>query len=64
VEKEFDIDDLSRAVDMKLDRIEKSYNSARDFISTNFFIAVEVVLILSLVWMVLDTTLLYLIVRK
>ncbi len=64
VEKEFDIDELSKSVDTKLERIEQSYNSARDFISTNFFIAVEIVLILSLVWMVLDTSLLFLIARK
>lgn len=64
VEKEFDIDDLSRAVEAKLDRIESSYNSARDFLSTNFFIAVEIVLILSLAWMVMDTTLLFVIANK
>ncbi|MBK6879501.1 MAG: hypothetical protein IPN65_06835 [Elusimicrobia bacterium] len=64
VEKEFDIDELSKAVDTKLERIEQSYNSARDFISTNFFIAVEIVLILSLVWMMLDTSLLFIIAQK
>ncbi|MBI4396933.1 MAG: hypothetical protein HY548_07560 [Elusimicrobia bacterium] len=64
VEKEFDIDELSKAVDVKLERIEQSYNSARDFLSTNFFIAVEIVLILSLAWMVLDTCLLFIIARK
>lgn len=64
VEKEFDIDELSKAVDTKLERIEQSYNSARDFISTNFFIAVEIVLILSLAWMVLDTSLLFVIAQK
>jgi predicted regulator of amino acid metabolism with ACT domain len=64
VEREFDIDDLSKAVDTKLERIEQSYNSARDFISTNFFIAVEIVLILSLAWMMLDTSLLFVIAQK
>ncbi|MBK8871147.1 MAG: hypothetical protein KBD85_01825 [Elusimicrobia bacterium] len=64
VEKEFDIDELSRSVDTKLERIEQSYNSARDFISTNFFIAVEIVLILSLAWMMLDTSLLFVIAQK
>ena len=64
VEKEFDIDELSKAVDTKLERIEQSYNSARDFISTNFFIAVEIVLILSLAWMMLDTGLLFIIAHK
>ncbi len=64
VVNEFDIDDLSRAVDTKLERIERSYNSARDFISTNFFIAVEIVLILSLAWMILDTGLLIVIAGK
>jgi hypothetical protein len=64
VEREFDIDELSKAVDTKLERIEQSYNSARDFISTNFFIAVEIVLILSLAWMMLDTSLLFIIAQK
>lgn len=64
VEKEFDIDELSQSVDTKLSRIEDSYNSARDFISTNFFIAVEIVLILSLFWMMLDTSLLFIIAHK
>jgi hypothetical protein len=64
VEREFDIDDLSRAVESKLERIEEAYNSARDFLSTNFFIAVEIVLILSLAWMVLDTSLLFIIAQK
>jgi hypothetical protein len=64
VEKEFDVDDLAKAVDAKLERIEQSYNSARDFISTNFFIAVEIVLILSLAWMMFDTALLFIIARK
>jgi hypothetical protein len=64
VEREFDIDDLSKAAEVKLGRIEESYNSARDFLSTNFFIAVEIVLILSLAWMVMDTTLLFVIAQK
>ncbi len=64
VEREFDIDDLSKAVEAKLERIEEAYNSAREFLSTNFFIAVEIVLILSLAWMVLDTSLLFVIARK
>lgn len=64
VEREYDMDDLIRSVDVKLERIEQSYNSARDFLSTNFFIAVEIVLILSLAWMVLDTCLLFIIAQK
>lgn len=64
VEREFDIDDLSKAVDTKLERIEEAYNSAREFLSTNFFIVVEILLILSLGWMVLDTTLLFTIANK
>ncbi|HOW29009.1 MAG TPA: hypothetical protein PK876_10980 [Elusimicrobiota bacterium] len=64
VEKQFDIDDLYKEVEVKLERIEGSYNTARDFLSTNFFIAVEIVLILSLAWMVMDTTLLYIIAHK
>lgn len=64
VEKEFDIDDLSKAVDLKLERIENTYSSAREFLSTNFFIAVEIVLFLSLAWMVLDTSLLFIIAQK
>jgi hypothetical protein len=64
VEREFDIDELSKTVEVKLERIEESYNSARDFLSTNFFIVVEILLILSLGWMVLDTTLLFTIANK
>src|SRR5262249_39825929 len=64
IEREFDIDELSKAVEVKLERIEEAYNSARDFLSTNFFIAVEIVLILSLAWMVLDTCLLFVIAHK
>ncbi len=64
VEREFDIGEMARAVEIKLDKIEGSYNSARDFLSTNFFIAVEIVLILSLAWMVFDTVLLFLIAQK
>lgn len=64
LEKEFDIDELSSSVDTKLERIEQSYNSARDHISTNFFIAVEIVLVLSFLWMVLDTSLLFVIANK
>ncbi|HRY28422.1 MAG TPA: hypothetical protein P5079_00130 [Elusimicrobiota bacterium] len=64
VQKEFDIDELSKMVEVKLERIEDTYNSARDFLSTNFFIAVEIVLILSLFWMVLDTSLLFTIAQK
>jgi hypothetical protein len=64
VEKEFDIDDLSKTVEVKLERIEDSYATAREFLSTNFFIAVEIILLLSFAWMVLDTTLLFIIAKK
>jgi len=64
VEREFDIDELSKDVETKLERIEESYNAARDHLSTNFFIAVEIVLILSLFWMMLDTSLLFIIAQK
>lgn len=64
VQKMFDIEDLSKAVEGKLGRIEEAYNSARELLSTNFFIAVEIVLILSLAWMVLDTSLLFVIAKK
>jgi hypothetical protein len=64
IENEFDIPDLVRAVDKKLDRIDEAYKSAREFIATNFFIAVEMILILSFAWMVLDTALLFVIAGK
>ncbi|CAF0691483.1 hypothetical protein [Candidatus Methylacidithermus pantelleriae] len=64
IESEFDIPDLVRAVDKKLDRIDEAYKSAREFIATNFFIAVEMILILSFAWMVLDTALLFVIAGK
>ncbi|CAB4243976.1 conserved protein of unknown function [Methylacidimicrobium sp. AP8] len=64
VEQVFDIGDLSKAVNAKLDRIEQCYSSAQNFISTNFFIAVEILLMLSFAWMVLDTALLFVIAHK
>ena len=36
IRKIFTIEDLYRIVDVKLGRIEESYNSAREFLSTNF----------------------------
>ncbi|WP_040889225.1 hypothetical protein [Verrucomicrobium sp. 3C] len=64
VEQVFDIGDLSKAVNAKLDRIEQCYSSAQDFISTNFFIAVEILLMLSFAWMIFDTALLFVIAHK
>jgi hypothetical protein len=61
---EFDVDNLSKEVEAKLDRVQQAYDSARELLATNFFIAVEIVLILSLAWMVLDTSLLFIIARK
>ena len=58
IRKVFTIEDLYRTVDMKLVRIEESYNSAREFLSTNFFILLDIIFFVSLAWSVVDTFLL------
>jgi hypothetical protein len=59
VNKVFNIEELHRMVEMKIGRIEESYNSARDFLSNNFFILLDVIFFLSLIWSVIDTFLLW-----
>ncbi|MDI6756965.1 MAG: hypothetical protein QME32_02970 [Endomicrobiia bacterium] len=64
VNKVFDIDGLYKTVGTKIERIEESYNSARDYMSTNFFILLDIIFFLSLAWSVFDTVLLFTIARK
>jgi hypothetical protein len=55
----FKIEELHKTVETKIEHIESSYNSARDFLSTNFFILLNIIFLLSLVWSILDTFLLW-----
>jgi len=64
VNKVFGIDELYKTVGMKIERIEESYNAARDYMATNFFILLDLIFFLSLAWSVFDTMLLYTIARK
>jgi hypothetical protein len=64
VKKVFAIEELHKTVETKIERIEESYNSARDFLSTNFFILLDVIFFLSLVWSVIDTYLFWKIAQK
>jgi hypothetical protein len=57
--KAFTIDDWYRTVETKLERIEESYNSAREFLSTNFFILLDIIFFASLAWSIIDTVLLW-----
>src|SRR5258708_3240978 len=59
IRKIFTIEDLYRIVDVKLGRIEESYNSAREFLSTNFFILLDFIFFASLAWSIIDTLLLW-----
>jgi hypothetical protein len=54
----FTIEELYKMVDTKLERIEESYNTAREFLSTNFFILLDIIFFSSLAWSVIDTLLL------
>jgi len=58
IRKVFTIEELYKTVDTKLGRIEESYNSAREFLSTNFFILLDIIFFVSLAWSVIDTFLL------
>lgn len=58
IRKVFTIEDLYKMVDTKLARIEEAYNSAREFLSTNFFILLDIIFFVSLAWSVIDTILL------
>lgn len=62
--KVFNIDELYRTVEAKLNRIEETYNQAREFLSTNFFILLDIIFFLWLAWGVIDTFLLLTIARK
>jgi hypothetical protein len=58
IRRVFAIEELYRTVDIKLERIEQAYNSAREFLSTNFFILLDIIFFASLAWSVIDTILL------
>ncbi|MBI3291623.1 MAG: hypothetical protein HYZ73_02280 [Elusimicrobia bacterium] len=64
IEKVFNIDELYKTVEVKLERIEGSYNSARDVLATNFFILLDIIFFFALAWSVLDTFLLWKIFHK
>jgi hypothetical protein len=64
VNKVFDINGLYETVGTKIERIEESYNAARDYLSTNFFILLDIIFFLSLAWSVFDTILLFTIAKK
>ncbi len=55
----FEIEELHKTVETKIEHITDSYNSAREFLSTNFFILLDIIFFLSLVWSILDTFLLW-----
>lgn len=64
IEKVFNIEESYKVVETKLDRIESSYNSARDFLATNFFIILDFIFFFWLAWSVIDTILLWKISAK
>lgn len=64
ITKVFNIDELYKTVEVKLDRIEESYSQAREFLSTNFFILLDIIFALWLIWGVFDTLLLLYIAKK
>ncbi len=64
IRKVFTIEEWYRTVETKLNRIEESYNSAREFLSTNFFILLDIIFFTSLVWSIIDTLLLWHIAHK
>lgn len=55
----FEIEELHKTVETKIEHITDSYNSAREFLSTNFFILLDIIFFLSLIWSILDTFLLW-----
>ncbi|OGS11460.1 MAG: hypothetical protein A2386_00040 [Elusimicrobia bacterium RIFOXYB1_FULL_48_9] len=59
VNKVFNTEELHKTVEVKIERIEQSYNSAREFLSNNFFILLDIIFFLSLVWSIIDTFLLW-----
>jgi hypothetical protein len=64
VNKVFNVEELHKTVETKIEKIEESYNSARDFLSTNFFILLDIIFFLSLAWSVIDTYLFWQIAHK
>lgn len=64
VSKVFNIEEMYKIVETKLNRIEESYNQAREFLSTNFFILLDIIFFLWLAWGVVDTFLLLYIAKK
>lgn len=64
VEKVFNVEELYRTVEVKLNRTEESYDQAREFLSTTFFILLDVIFALWLIWGVVDTAILFFIARK
>ena len=59
INKIFNTDDIEKWVETKITRIEDSYENARDFLSTNFFILLDIIFFLSLAWSIFDTYLLW-----
>ncbi|HWN82992.1 MAG TPA: hypothetical protein VNM87_12915 [Candidatus Udaeobacter sp.] len=57
----FRVDALERRVETKLDRVEAAYNSARELLSTNFSILLDMIFLVFLIWSILDTVLLALV---
>ncbi|MEW6556657.1 MAG: hypothetical protein AB1349_04800 [Elusimicrobiota bacterium] len=64
INKIFNTEELEKWVETKITRIEDSYENARDFLSTNFFILLDIIFFLSLAWSVFDTLLLWKISAK
>jgi hypothetical protein len=64
INKIFDTEELEKWVETKITRIEDSYENARDFLSTNFFILLDIIFFLSLAWSIFDTFLLWKISAK
>ncbi|MFH1540574.1 MAG: hypothetical protein ABID79_01825 [Elusimicrobiota bacterium] len=64
INKIFNTDDIEKWVETKITCIEDSYENARDFLSTNFFILLDIIFFLSLVWSIFDTFLLWKISAK
>lgn len=60
----FNTEELYKTVETKLDHVEESYIQAREFLSTNFFILLDIIFALWLVWGVVDTLLLLHIATK
>lgn len=64
ISKIFGIEELYKTVDIKLSRVEETYNQAREYMSTNFFILLDIIFALWLIWGVFDTLLLLFIAKK